>query len=185
MRIQLKEKHHIPKSDLSVPAPPLAKQMPNISKESVKNVGASVIGGVGGFVSMLKSSKGKADGAPAPEPAPADGILERNAETSDEAEGVEVGIEGSTSTSEVSNPPANPFEDLEQTAAADEVASETGPVETDAGDELDKLSAELAAEAFDLLGGDFDNIDVEHSEELLDMMDDKVDPMMAFSIDDF
>lgn len=183
MRIQLQEKHNIPKSDLSDPVSPLGKQLPKISKESVKNVGASVIGGVGGFVSMLKSSKGKADDALAPGPAPADGILERKAETSDEAPEVEIGIDGSTS--EMPKPPANPLGDLEPPAADDEVASETGPVETDAGDELDKLSAELAAEAFDLLGGDFDNIDVEHSEELLDMMDDKVDPMTAFAFDDF
>ena len=181
MRIQLKEKHNIPKSDPAAPVSPLGKQLPNISKESVKNVGASVIGGVGGFVSMLKSSKGKPDDALAPEPAPADGILESYAETSEEAPGVEVGLDGATSTSEMPKPPANPLGDLEPPVAADEVAAS----EADPGDELDKLSAELAAEAFDLLGGDFDNIDVEHSEELLDMMDDKVDPMLAFAIDAF
>ena len=53
---------------------------------------------------------------------------------------------------------------------------------------MDKLSAEL--DNFDLLGGDdFDMTDIgDHSEELLDMMDEKVDPMAVFGIgedDDF
>ena len=67
MRIQLKEKHSSSANNPKLSSP-LGKQIPPMpSKESMKNVTNSVMGGVGGFVSMLKyqpssSSRGVDDG---------------------------------------------------------------------------------------------------------------------------
>merc|ERR1712032_797145 len=72
---------------------------------------------------------------------------------------------------------------LDRTASPRVEESAAGEV-----DELERLSAELGdlssatAEAFDLLGDDFDNTST--TEELLDAMDGKVDPFAAFSIAD-
>jgi len=188
MRIQLKEKHS-PSVNNPKLSSPLGKQIPPMpSKESMKNVTNSVIGGVGGFVSMLKyqpssSSRGVDDG---------------NVNTNNKKDDVpatpggqevEVHLDGTMSSPDDTpfgspGSPVNPF------------ASSTSPTSGTVGedDELEKLSAELGdlsaatAEAFDLLGDDFNPTDVdgdiEHTEELLDAMDEKVDPFAAFAIDD-
>ncbi|KAL9185667.1 hypothetical protein ACHAXT_003444 [Thalassiosira profunda] len=193
MRIQLKEKHMVH------PSSPLGKQIPPLpSKESVKNVTSSVIGGVGGIVNMLKPSArgGEEAGNAMPQqgeqstdvidftsPSTNSAIDQTNDTPGGQA--VEVDLDGTTSSpSEAPKSPPNPF------ASA---ASPDEPLTNDGGDdELDKLSAELGdltaatAEAFDLLGDDFDlaNLDADHSEEMLDAMDVKLDPMAAFAIDD-
>lgn len=197
MRVQLKEKHSSPKQ-----SPPLmGKAVPPMpTTESMKNVTNSMIGGVGGFVSMLKPSSrggGESGKTDTEEEGPTTDEIDFSSPanttntTNDEPETpggqeVEVNLDGTTSSpDETPASPVNPF------------VSTTSPNPTnnsDAGDddELDKLSAELGelsaatAEAFDLLGDDFDlaNIDDGHSEEMLDAMDVKVDPFEAFAIDD-
>lgn len=202
MRIQLKEKH------LATPTSPLGKQIPPLpSKESMKNVTNSVIGGVGGFVSMFKknpasrgagSSSGEAGKiSTEKEDGPSTGMIDFTspAKISSEValmprgEDVEVNLDGTTSNPLFGSPksPVNPFS---SSPTSPDGATAAGEGEDD---ELDKLSAELGelsaatAEAFDLLGDDFGslpNIDDIHSEEVLDAMDEKIDPMAAFAIDD-
>eukprot|EP00580_Thalassiosira_gravida_P005012 CAMPEP_0201654100 /NCGR_PEP_ID=MMETSP0493-20130528/45325_1 /ASSEMBLY_ACC=CAM_ASM_000838 /TAXON_ID=420259 /ORGANISM="Thalassiosira gravida, Strain GMp14c1" /LENGTH=451 /DNA_ID=CAMNT_0048130649 /DNA_START=668 /DNA_END=2023 /DNA_ORIENTATION=- len=188
MRIQLKEKHSPAKNNLALPSP-LSKQIPPMpSKESMKNVTNSVIGGVGGFVSMLKKpasrSVGEGDGS-------GNASNENNVFAPTGGQEVEVNLDGTMSTPDDTafgfpKSPSNPF-----TSAA---SPNTPAVTADVGDELEKLSAELGdlsaatAEAFDLLGDDFNQTDLDgdvgHSEELLDAMDEKIDPFAAFAIDD-
>lgn len=196
MRIQLKEKHSI----VNPTSSPLGKQIPpmpskEVAKKSMKNVTNSVIGGVGGFVSMLKpmsrggsSSDVASKGTTTAEgggPSTNDVNHDNDAPATPGGQEVEVefNLLGSpTSPVNPFNSPASPPNNNDATAEGEEV------------DELEKLSAELGelsavtAEAFDLLGDDFntsmeDGVD-HHSEELLDAMDIKVDPMEAFMIDD-
>lgn len=197
MRVQLKEKHSSPKQ-----SPPLmGKAVPPIpTTESMKNVTNSMIGGVGGFVNMLKPSSrggGESGKTDTEEEGPTTDEIDFSSPanttntTNDEPETpggqeVEVNLDGTTSSpDETPASPVNPFVS----------SASPQPINNDnAGDddELDKLSAELGelsaatAEAFDLLGDDFDlaNIDDGHSEEMLDAMDVKVDPFEAFAIDD-
>jgi len=200
MRIQLKEKHSIS------PANPLGKQIPPMpTKESMKNVTNSVIDGVGGFVNLLKipSSRGGAGSAAAKggpltdvNDFPSDEKNDRNDQpVTPGGQEVEVHMNGSTSSpgdvgSQFSSPmsPTNPFVSSATTPLPKEAINKT--YDTSEMDELDKLSAELGelsaetAEAFDLLGDDFDIDGADHSEELLDAMDVKVDPLAAFAIDD-
>ncbi|KAL7538373.1 hypothetical protein ACHAXR_008509, partial [Thalassiosira sp. AJA248-18] len=200
MRIQLKEKHS------TNPSSPLGKQIPPMpSKESMRNVTNSVIGGVGGFVSMLKkqppSSRGgggvgggasSAEGGGGPSTDVIDFTASPGSSNDNATPGgqeVEVNLDGRTTSSIIPpKSPVNPF--------ASSSLSPNGPTSTDdvdADDDLDKLSAELGelsaatAEAFDFLGDDFniEGLDVDgHSEELLDAMGVKVDALAAFAIDD-
>jgi len=206
MRIQLKEKHSVN------PTSPLGKQIPPMpSKESMKNVTNSVIGGVGGFVNLLKkpSSRGGAaaakGGTSSEEGGPSTDVIDFSADGKNDtnnkndapatpgAQEVEVHIDGTTSSPDENlfgspNSPVNPF------ASSATSPNATKTYDTSEMDELDKLSAELGelsavtAEAFDLLGDDFNmatlDDDVNHPEELLDAMDVKVDPLAAFAIDD-
>ena len=188
MRIQLKEKHSVNPTISS----PLSKQIPQIpSKESVKNVTNSVIGGMGGFVSMLKKPASRSDvgadkEATASTANTAQTVIDSSSNNTNNApdtpggQEVEVNLDGPTPSPAEENSlaspksPTNPF------------ASSTEEV-----DELEKLSAELGelsavTEAFDLLGDDFNTTadGLDHPEDLLDAMDVKVDPMAAFAIDD-
>jgi len=199
MRIQLKEKHAV----TSV-ASPLRKQVPPLpSKESVKNVTNSVIGGVaggvGGFVSLLKRGDSavttKSDGGSSSEVidfTSSNGmtsILPNDTPTTPGQE-VEVNIDGTTSSSPVDEGPKSPVNPFASSSAVEEVAPEGAATTTTTNeetktttglegfDELDKLSAELgdlSTDAFDLLGDDFDLAD-------LDDMDTKVDALGAFAI---
>ena len=181
MRIKLKEKHGIPKSALSLskqhlktmPMPSI-QTMPMPTKESMMNVTNSVIGGVGGFVSMLK-----------------DPLLTKQ-------RGVDGGVDlSSKGTSATATVPATTevvdfafaTMDGEETTSISSENVSPGTVEvqldgtTDVngslGDELDKLSSELEdLSTFDLLDGD-DDFDM----STLEAMDDKVDPFAAFAID--
>lgn len=211
MRIQLKEKHS------ANPSSPLGKQIPPMpSKESMKSVTNSVMGGVGGFVNLLKkpSSRGVAaaggnGGTVSEGGGPSTDIIdfsfdgnETNNNKTDElatpgGQEVEVHIDGTTSSPDgdlFSSPksPGNPF--ASSTTASSPHNDANKSYDTSEMDELDKLSAELGelsaetAEAFDLLGDDFNmaalDDDGNHSEELLDAMGVKVDPLAAFAIDD-
>jgi len=200
MRIQLKEKHTV----TSV-ASPLRKQVPPLpSKESVKNVTNTVIGGVaggvGGFVSLLKRGDSavttKSEGGSSSEVidfSSSNGtasILPNDTPTTPGQE-VEVNIDGTTSSSPVDEGPKSPVNPFASSSIVNEVATEGAATtstakkeeeKTTAGlegfDELDKLSAELgdlSTDAFDLLGDDFDLAD-------LDDMDTKVDALGAFAI---
>jgi len=189
MRIQLKEKHSSPAKSTPASLPsPLSKQIPPMpSKESMKNVTNSVIGGVGGFVSRLKkpASRGVGEGDGS-----GNASNEKNALEATSGQEVEVNLDGTLSAPDDTSfgfpkSPSNPF-----TSAA---TPNTPAVAADVGDELEKLSAELGdlsaatAEAFDLLGDDFNQTDLDdvgHPEELLDAMDEKIDPFAAFAIDD-
>ena len=182
MRIKLKEKHGIPKSALlslskqhlkTLPMPSI-QTMPMPTKESMMNVTNSVIGGVGGFVSMLK-----------------DPLLTKQ-------RGVDGGVDlSSKGTSATATVPATTevvdfafaTMDGEETTSISSENVSPGTVEvqldgtTDVngslGDELDKLSSELEdLSTFDLLDGD-DDFDM----STLEAMDDKVDPFAAFAID--
>ena len=208
LRIQLKEKHSIPNtSNNGGPVSPLGRQVPPIpSKEAVKNVTnsvtSSVIGGVGGLVSMLK----RGDRA-----SPKESTVDNNNDESvdvidftaagknaDEAVGgqeVEVNLDGTTTspTDDLFGSTSAHVVDALAIASptnADSTSTNNHEVVKEDVDELEKLSAELgelSVEAFDLLGDDFDvsNLqDVDHSEELLDAMDVKLDPMAAFTLDD-
>jgi len=209
LRIQLKEKHSIPNtSNNGGPVSPLGRQVPPIpSKEAVKNVTnsvtSSVIGGVGGLVSMLK----RGDRA-----SPKDSTVDNNNDESvdvidftaagknaDEAVGgqeVEVNLDGTTTSSTddlFGSTSAHVMDAFAITSPTNidgtSMNNHAGEAEAEV-DELEKLSAELgelSVEAFDLLGDDFDvsNLqDVDHSDELLDAMDVKLDPMAAFTLDD-
>lgn len=169
MRIQLKEKHLVKQK------PPLIPSMPTTipGKESVKNVTTSMIGGVGGIVNRWKGN-GTA--------AATDGNTTTSATTNGEKssaheEGEEVEIQfnglGVSTPSSLVNPVTTSSHIL---PTADEA---------DIGESID---ASALAEAFDLLGGDFNAVsldDIEHSDhELLDAMDVKLDPTAAFTIDD-
>ena len=207
LRIQLKEKHSVTNSNNSGPVSPLSRQIgPMPSKESVKSVTSSMIGGVGGIVSLLKRGD---RGAPPKESTvvdeeagPSVDVIEftSNGKTSGEpimqlGQEVEINCDGATSI---------PTDDLfgrHDDKSSVNSFSISSPVNFDATstinangvgeiDELEKLSAELgelSVEAFDLLGDDFDSSnlhDIDHTEELLDAMDVKVDSMAAFAIDD-
>ena len=215
MRIQLKEKHSINNATTTTRTPSLSKQIPPMpSKESVKNVTNSVIGGVGagvgGFVSLLKrgdsaasaSAKGGTSESStdvidfSSSPADDTHTINNDAMGTPGGQEVEVHIDGTTSSPDEgmfasSTGPessVDPFSSSTTTATTNDTAEATpkGDIaKLDEGlDELDKLSAEL--DNFDLLGGDdFDMTDIgDHSEELLDMMDEKVDPMAVFGIGD-
>ena len=206
MRIQLKEKHSINQYTAAT-APSMSKQIPPLpSKESVKNVTNSVIGGVGagvgGFVSLLKRGDSAASASAKEGPSesssnvinfsssPVDdtNTINNDAVGTLGGQEVEVHIDGTTSSPSEAKSSVNPFSSSTTTATTNDTAEATtksGIAQPDEGlDELDKLSAEL--DNFDLLGGDdFDMTDIgDHSEELLDMMDEKVDPMAVFGIGD-
>jgi hypothetical protein len=181
MRIKLKEKHGIPKSASSLskqhlktlPMPSI-QTMPMPTKESMMNVTNSVIGGVGGFVSMLK-----------------DPLLTKQRGVDG---GVDLSSKGTSATATV--PATTEVVDIafatmdgEETTSigSENVSPGTVEVQLDGttdvngslGDELDKLSSELEdLSTFDLLDGD-DDFDM----STLEAMDDKVDPFMAFAID--
>ncbi|KAL7554155.1 hypothetical protein ACHAWF_017559 [Thalassiosira exigua] len=186
MRVQMKGKHLVN----PLPSSPLGKQVPPVpSKESVKNVTRSAIDGEGGFVGgmLRKPRPEKEDGGPSTQ------VIDFTSTSKSGNDGgqVEVGIDGATSASASGAPtsPANPFAPSSQTspekAGRDEASGAT--------DELEQLSAELGELSaavggdFDLLGGDdlpSAGDDGHHSEELLDAMDEKVDPFAAFAIDE-
>ena len=212
LRIQLKEKHSLTGNNnaISGPVSPLGRQVPPIpSKEAVKNVTNSVIGGVGGFVSMLK----RGDRAPPKETTTADDnedgpssfvdvidfttADEKNAVESSMmqcGQEVEIHLDGTTSSPMVDLFGSTSAQVLDSSFAISSptntavATSTTDRVEE--ADELEKLSAELGAlsvEAFDVLGGDFDLSDLhdaDHTEELLDAMDVRLDSMAAFAFDD-
>lgn len=182
MRIQLKEKHGIPKSALSLskqhlkPMPSI-QTMPMPTKESMMNVTNSVIGGVGGFVSMLK-----------------DPLLSKQRGGGGDSR-VDLSNKGTSATATV--PIATEVLDFtfatmdgkETNISSENVSPGTVEVHLDGttdvngtlsmGDELDKLSSELEdLSTFDLLDGD-DDFDM----STLEAMDDKVDPFAAFVID--
>ena len=192
MRIQLKEKHGIPKSALSLskqhlktslPIMPSIQTMPMPTKESMMNVTNSVIGGVGGFVSMLK-----------------DPLLTK--QRGGDGGGVDLSNKGTSATTATVVPIATTevvdftfaTMDGEETttsiSSSENVSPGTVEVHLDGttdvlngnlcmGDELDKLSSELEdLSTFDLLDGD-DDFDM----STLEAMDDKVDPFAAFAID--
>lgn len=192
MRVQLKEKHspaNHPPTPLGrqiPPLPPLPSKPPLPSRESVRSVTDSVIGGVGGLVSMLKKPPSRAregNGLPNHD--------EKDAHPPPTGEEVEVHLDGTSSI---------PDDDLigSPKSHVNQISSSASPSEPDATadmeDELERLSAELGdlsaatAEAFDLLGDDFNPTDldgnIEHSADLLDAMDEKIDPFAAFAIDD-
>ena len=214
LRIQLKEKHSLTGNNngISGPVSPLGRQVPPIpSKEAVKNVTNSVIGGVGGFVSMLK----RGDRAPPKETIIADDnedgsssfvdvidfttADEKNAVESSMMQGgqeVEIHLDGTTSSQTVDLFGSTSAQEvvLDSSFAISSPTNNAVAISTMDGveeaDELEKLSAELgelSVEAFDLLGGDFDLSDLhdaDHTEELLDAMDVRLDSMAAFAIDD-
>jgi len=227
MRIQLKEKHLSPAAANNPPAVPLLSekipQMP--SKESVKNVTNSVIGGMGGFVSMLSKKQpqqtSSLEGGQQQQQQTTLENKDPNNKTEEEELSsiggeVEVGLDGTTLSGggpgdtpsnmpATPKSPANPFAISSPTPPAAATAADTttstatattnddeNKNDTSTNDELEKLTAELGdlsamTEAFDLLGDDFNlgDVDVdEHAEELLDAMDEKVDPFAAFGIDD-
>ena len=217
MRIQLKEKHAVTAtsatSNNTNPASPLSKQIPPLpSKESMKNVTSSVIGGVGGFVNMLKknpASKGATSAGAAEDESSSDVIdfstpSKNDATDNDDViqqQEVEVNLDGTTNATADSfgfdigspspNSPQNPFfasssasSPTNNDVTNNTAATSDAPVDEDC--ELAKLSAELGdlTSDFDLLGDDFNFDDIDHSEELLDAMDAKIDPMAAFGIDD-
>lgn len=201
LRLQLKEKHSLTSNNgTNGPVSALGRQVPTIpSKEAVKNVTNTVIGGVGGLVSMLKRAPPKE--STIDDTTSVDVIdftaVGRNGDDSIMQGGqeVEINIDGTTS---------NPTDNLigSTTYAQDvDLFAISSPTNADATstnntegaeevDELDMLSAELgelSVEAFDLLGDDYDvsNLhDIDHTEDLLDAMDVKLDPMAAFAIDD-
>ena len=167
----------------------------------MKSVTNSVIGGVGGLVSMLKrGDRAPPKGNTVDDPPSVD-VIDftadgRNADESIMQGGqeVEINLDGTTSS------PTNVLFGTTSAQVGDSFAI-SSPTNADAAstynaegveevDELEKLSAELgelSVEAFDLLGDDFDVSklhDVDHTEELLDAMDVKLDPMAAFAIDD-
>lgn len=193
MRVQLKEKHspaNHPPTPLGRQIPPLPSKPPLPSRESVRSVTDSVIGGVGGLgrrwpMQLLKKPSSQAsegDNHPNND--------EKDAHPAPAGE-VEVHLDGTTST---------PNDSLigSSKSHANQISSSTSPTAPDAAadteDELERLSAELGdlsaatAEAFDLLGDDFNPTDldgdIEHSADLLDAMDEKIDPFAAFAIDD-
>jgi len=209
LRIQLKEKHSIPNtSNNGGPVSPLGRQVPPIpSKEAVKNVTNSVtnsvIGGVGGLVSMLKrGDRASPKGSTVDVNDESVDVIDFSAagKNADEAmmqggQEVEVNLDGTTTspTDDLFGSTSAHVVDALAIASptnADSTSTNNHEVVKEDVDELEKLSAELgelSVEAFDLLGDDFDvsNLqDVDHSEELLDAMDVKLDPMAAFTLDD-
>jgi hypothetical protein len=203
LRIQLKEKHSLTSSNgTSGPVSPLGKQVSSIpSKEAMKSVTNSVIGGVGGLVNMMKrGDRAPPKGTSVDDPSSVD-VIDFTADGMkvDESilqggQEVEINLDGTTSSH---------MNDLFESTRAQVVDSFaiSSPTNANAAstnnaegveevDELEKLSAELgelSVEAFDFLGDDFDVSklhDVDHTEELLDAMDVKLDPMAAFAIDD-
>lgn len=197
-RIQLKEKHA---NNPNGPSSPLGKHIPPIptlpmpSKESMMNVTNTVFGGVtGGFASLLKRGDSSIKGSVAVNggAGPSTDVIDfdfasasaRNDPSVTGGQEVEVHLDGTTSydpdgdllgTSPIS--PASPF--APSPGDPNDVTTSTKV----AVDELDKLTSELgelsavSLEAYDLLGDDFDMTN-------LDAMDQKVDSLSAFNIDD-
>lgn len=179
LRIQLKEKHS-----------PSAKRKHDIPKALsssdmlMKNVTSSVIDGVGGLMSRLKKPSQPPPTRSACATAVEDTVTVNGRDVSDIFEG-QVSPDPPDSTPSLSTEST-----MSRASSTLETAEAPFPRNGDTEDEVDeleRLSAELGdlsaatAEAFDLLGEDFDGMDVE--EELLDTMDRKVDPFAAFTTD--
>jgi len=221
------EKHLSPSATNTPPAPLLSEKIPQMpSKESVKNVTNSVIGGMGGFVSMLSKKQpqqtSSSEGEQQEQQQTTSSENEDSNNKTEEEEPSSIGGEvevvldgilsgggpGDTPSNVPATPKslANPFTISSPASPATATAADTTTTTSTATtttnddknkndtstDELEKLSAELGdlsamTEAFDLLGDDFNlgDVDVdEHAEELLDAMDEKEDPFVAFAIDD-
>jgi hypothetical protein len=198
MRIQLKEKHA---NNVNGPSSPLGKHIPPIptlpipSKESMMNVTNTVFGGVtGGFASLLKrgDSSFKRSAAANESGGPSTDVIDfdcasagnRNDFPVTDGQEVEVHLDGTTSYD-----PYGDFLGTSPISSASPIAPSPGDPNDGttsikiAVDELDKLTSELgelsavSLEAYDLLGDDFDMTN-------LDAMDQKVDSLSAFNIDD-
>jgi hypothetical protein len=178
LRIQSKENHTVNKKSSSQKQIQLSSILPESTKiqlssilpESTKNVTNAVMGGVGGLATMWKS----------------------NSTTT-------------AASTEANNSQSNASSSYPDLAAAEHSTVEKGEIEiqyiqsdsTIAGAQQEQqqpmtddttTTVNVLSEAFDLLGGDFNAIngdDLEdHDQDLLDMMDVKVDPAAAFTIDD-
>lgn len=126
------------------------------SKESTKNVTNAVIGGVGSLATMWKSNSTVSSEANSQSNA-SNPDLTGVEPCTPEKEEIEIQYIQSTSTTAAAEPP-QPIADTTE---------------------------DVLTEAFDLLGGDFSADDLgDHDQDLLDMMDVKVDPSAAFTIDD-
>lgn len=183
MRIQSKEKYTM-KSEKANALPSIAgigTALP--SKESMKNVTSSMMGGMGGFVSMWKQ---RGDGAATTAEATPSSSTEvvapmaasATASVPSSREEMSVNTSSNAPTSSSSEnisqclptTPENPFKSgsLDGTTAATE----------------SHMSA--VAEAFDLLNADLSpTIGMEDADvDILDALDQKLDPTAAFTIDD-
>jgi hypothetical protein len=162
MRIQLKEKHL---GKRVLPQKQLSSLLP--TKKSTKNVTNTVMGGVGGLSSMWKTSSSN--------------VSEGTGENKNN-----IGhTEGTTHADNHTIPVAEGVE----MQYIDPVQASSEPQQS--GDATNSTEKDPLSEAFDLLdslGGDFSTIsadDLDHTDkELLDAMDVKLDPAVAFTIDD-
>jgi hypothetical protein len=159
MRIQLKEKHQ----SNSSPAKQLSSIPDSLPVEAtVKSVTNSVLGGVGGFVSMWKPSNAEHLAKECRKKSTSDQTVSSNQESH--------GIQGCEEVE---------VQYIETMPVETEEPFQSPSIFSNGAKEMSVLS-----EAFDLLGGDFSGGIDRSDQELLDAMDTQLDPSSAFTIDD-
>ncbi|KAL7463687.1 hypothetical protein ACHAXS_004043 [Conticribra weissflogii] len=192
MRIQSKEKY-IMKSEKANAIPSISAigtALP--SKESMKNVTSSMIGGMGGFVNMWKH---RGDGAATtaegtPTSSTSGAATEAAVITAAVSTTSDGGKQGNNQQEQLSvntsnGPPSSKSEDASRCLpTTPENPFKAGSL--DGTNTVTESQMAAVAEAFDLLGADLSpTIGMEDADvDLLDALDQKLDPSAAFTIDD-
>jgi len=184
MRIQSKEKYTM-KSEKANALPSIAgigTALP--SKESMKNVTSSMMGGMGGFVSLWKQ---RGDGAGSTAEATPSSSMEGAAPVAGSTTASATSNRGELSVNTTSSnaPPSSRSENISQCLpTTPENPFKSGSLDGTSAATESHMSA--VAEAFDLLGADLSpTIGMEDEDvDILDALDQKLDPAAAFTIDD-